>query len=69
MQEAPVLITEKEASYLLGCCERTVARMRERGEIRCVRLGSLVRYKRSEIDRFIDAQMEDTQPENGNGHE
>ncbi|WP_417375306.1 helix-turn-helix domain-containing protein [Gimesia maris] len=55
-QEPPVLIDSKEAARLLGCCERTLWKMREEGKIRCVKLGAAVRFARKEIDRFIDSQ-------------
>lgn len=55
--EPPVLITEKEAARLLGCCERSVWQMRKDGKIRCVKIGTAVRYARSEIDRFVESQM------------
>ena len=55
-QEPPVLVDSKEAARLLGCCERTLWKMREEGKIRCVKLGAAVRYARKEIDRFIDSQ-------------
>ncbi|GEM_PF-1746259 len=55
--EPPVLITEKETARLLGCCERSVWQMRKDGKIRCVKIGTAVRYARSEIDRFVESQM------------
>lgn len=55
--EPPVLITEKEVARLLGCCERTVWQMRKDGKIRCVKIGTAVRYARSEIDRFVESAM------------
>ena len=58
--EPPVLITEKETARLLGCCERSVWQMRKDGKIRCVKIGTAVRYARSEIDRFVDSQMNET---------
>ena len=55
--EPPVLTTEKETARLLGCCERSVWQMRKDGKIRCVKIGTAVRYARSEIDRFVESQM------------
>ena len=57
LHEPPVLITEKEAARLLGCCERSVWQLRKDGKIRCVKIGTAVRYARSEIDRFVASQM------------
>ncbi|MCR9232970.1 MAG: helix-turn-helix domain-containing protein [bacterium] len=56
-QESPVLITEKEAARLLGCCERSVWQLRKDGKLRCVKIGTAVRYARTELDRFIQEQM------------
>lgn len=63
--EPPVLITEKEAARLLLCCERTVWKLRSEGKLRCVKLGTAIRYTRTEIDRFIECQMNqnDSNPE------
>lgn len=55
--EPPILITEKEVARLLGCCERSVWQMRKDGKIRCVKIGTAVRYARAEIDRFVASQM------------
>lgn len=55
--EPPVLITEKETARLLGCCERSVWQLRKDGKLRCVKIGKAVRYARSEIDRFVQDQM------------
>jgi len=54
-QEAVNLLTEKQAAKLLGCCERTVSRMRKDKKLRCVKIGAAVRYSRDELNRFIDA--------------
>ncbi len=51
------LITEKEAARLLGCCERSVYMLRKDGKIRCVKIGTAVRYARSEVDRFVKDEM------------
>lgn len=56
--EPPVLITEREAARLLGCCERSVWQLRKDGKIRCVKIGKAVRYARTEIDRFVASQMD-----------
>lgn len=51
------LIAEREAAQLLGVCERTVWKLRNENKIRCVKIGSAVRYTPEEIKRFIDSQM------------
>lgn len=55
-QDPLALITGKEAARLLGCCERTLWKMREAGKIRCVKIGVAVRFTRAEIARFIESQ-------------
>lgn len=66
ISEPSILVSEKEAAHLLGCCERTVWSMRKDGKIRCVKIGAAVRYSRLEIDRFIEAH---STPLNGNSPE
>jgi excisionase family DNA binding protein len=58
LQETPLLLTEKECSKLLRCCERTVARMRQAGEIPFIRLRGAVRYSRSDILDFVQSQSQ-----------
>lgn len=56
-QEQPILIPEKEAARLLGICDRTLWQLRKDGKIKAVKIGAAVRYARSELDRFIEDQM------------
>lgn len=51
------LLTEKQVSEILNCCEKTVFTLRKAGKIRAVKFGAAVRYTPSEVDRFINAQM------------
>ena len=53
----PKLLNESDVAEILGVCNRTVWQLRKEGKIRAVKVGSLIRYKREEVDRFIDAQM------------
>lgn len=53
----PALLTEKQVSQILQCCEKTVFTLRKAGKIRAVKMGKAVRYTPSEVDRFINAQM------------
>jgi len=56
-EEQPILITEKEAARLLGVSDRTVWQLRKDGKLRGIKIGAAVRYARSELDRFIEEQM------------
>ncbi len=48
------LMTIKDVARLLNCSERTVYRLNDSGRMpRPVRLGTLVRWKRSEIEQWI----------------
>lgn len=53
-QEAEGLLTEKQAAKYLGCCERTVWRMRKARKLMCIKFGASVRYTREELNRFIE---------------
>ncbi|WP_423785769.1 helix-turn-helix domain-containing protein [Gimesia maris] len=56
IQETPLLLTERQASELLNCCERTVARMRQAGEIPVVKLRGAIRYSREDLLNYIKAE-------------
>lgn len=56
ISEPPILVNEKEAARMLGCCERTVYRMRKAGELKYVSLGAAIRYSRDEIARFVESR-------------
>lgn len=57
ISEPSILVSEKEAARLLGCCERTVSRMRNAGQLKYVNLGKAVRYSREEIIRFVESRL------------
>ncbi len=49
------LMTAQQVARSLGCSVRHVYRLADRGAMpRPVRLGSLVRWRRTEIDQWID---------------
>lgn len=60
-QAESLLITEIEAGHLLGCSGRTVYELRKQGKLKAVRVGGLVKYARTEIERFINDQMDEAQ--------
>ena len=52
----PVLLTVEELSSLLGISIRTIWRRESTGDIPVpVRIGGLVRWRRAEIDNWIEA--------------
>lgn len=51
----PVLLTVKEVAEMLGLSERTVYRLADAGNMpRPVKLGAAVRWRRNELERWID---------------
>lgn len=54
----PGLLTKREAAEYLGVSESTIGRMKALGEIKSVRLRSLVLYRRSDLDAYIEALPE-----------
>lgn len=56
-EDQTILVNEKEAGRLLGVSDRTVWQLRKDGKLRAVKIGAAVRYARSELDRFVQDQM------------
>jgi len=51
----PVLLTVKEVAEMLGLSERTVYRLTDMGKMpRPVKIGAAVRWRRSELDTWIE---------------
>lgn len=51
----PLLISARGVAELIGCCERTVARLEADGLLPKRRqLGGLVRWSRSEIEAWVE---------------
>ena len=51
----PVLLTVKEVAEMLGLSERTVYRLADMGKMpRPVKIGAAVRWRRSELDTWIE---------------
>lgn len=50
------LLTRKETAHYLGMGIATIDRLFRRGEIKPLKIGSMVRYKREELDAFIARQ-------------
>jgi len=51
--EKPILITRREAARLMAVTERHLQNLEKQGVFPVVRLGTAVRYKRSDIDAVI----------------
>jgi len=59
-QEPAALLTIKQVAELLGCSQRHVRRLADRGEMPPpVRLGALVRWDRAGIEQWIKAGCPD----------
>jgi excisionase family DNA binding protein len=50
-----LLLTEEEAARLLGVKSRLMRDLRGQKRIGFVRVGRLVRYRREDVERFIEA--------------
>ena len=57
MIELQALIDSKQTALILGLKEPTLAQMRWRGDKRLpwVKLGKVVRYKKADVQAFIDS--------------
>ena len=54
----PQLRTTASTARLLDCSVRTVYRLVDRGELSPVRLGRVLRFEVSEIERYLDRHRE-----------
>lgn len=50
----PALLSRAEAADYLGVSETTIAKLKAAEELRSVVLRSLIKYRRTDLDRFID---------------
>lgn len=50
----PALMSVKQAAEYLSTSEATVRRLKANGEIKSVRLRGDVKYRRYDLDKFID---------------
>ena len=55
-QAGQCLISDKEAAKLLGCSSRHIFSLRKRGELPFTRIGSLIRYRLSDLEAYITRQ-------------
>jgi excisionase family DNA binding protein len=47
------LMSTKDLAEMLGCSERHISRLRDRG-LKAIRLGSVVRFRPEDIQEFLD---------------
>ncbi len=59
-KEPRLLLNESEAAHLLNVCGRTLARMRNQGKLKFLKIGNAVRYSRADIEEFIESQAKTT---------
>lgn len=61
MNERPMLLSPTDAARLLGCGRTHLYGMLNRGELRSILVGRLRRIPRTEIEAYIQRQMEEQQ--------
>ena len=49
----PLLLTREQTAGLLNMHERTIDRLRARGELPALRIGGLVRFRRSDVEDYV----------------
>ena len=52
-----ILLSSREAAKRLSISERTLWTLTDRGEIRCIRMGTAKRYPIIELERFIERKL------------
>lgn len=55
------ILETKDVAKLFKVHNRTVTRMVEQGKLKAFRVGDLLRFRRSDIDAFINSQLEGEQ--------
>jgi excisionase family DNA binding protein len=58
MSMAPDLLDAKEVAHMLRVSVRTVVRLAERGELVAFKVGDLWRFRRSDVDTYIQQQIQ-----------
>ena len=57
IDDRQLLLTSPEAAKRLRISERTLWTLTDRGDIRCIRIGTAKRYPNSELERFVARQL------------
>jgi len=55
----PLLVDVREAARLLSVCERTVANMVGRGELKPIRIGRAVRFAVADLRAWVERQTKE----------
>ncbi|MEO1498757.1 MAG: excisionase family DNA-binding protein [Planctomycetota bacterium] len=53
MAEQPVLLDRRQAAHRLACSVRYIDQLAAEGRLKPVRMGRLVRFTPTELDRFV----------------
>lgn len=53
------ILEAKDVAKMFKVHTRTIANMVERGELKAFRVGNLLRFRRSDVEDFINKQFED----------
>ena len=60
-------LTIREVADLLKVSDKTVRRLEARGELPGFRVGAQVRFRREDIDAWVEAQQRASRPSGGEG--
>lgn len=52
-----VLLTRREVARMLALSERTVSALTATGELPSLKIGASVRYRRADIDEYLDRKV------------
>jgi len=58
---APLAVSESQAGRMLGISQRTFWELRNRGEIRQIKIGRLTRYAVSDLQLFLELKRIETE--------
>ncbi|MBN1420978.1 MAG: helix-turn-helix domain-containing protein [Planctomycetes bacterium] len=56
------LLKEPEVLALLGISSPTLWRLRKRGQLRAVQIGSAIRYRRQDVEQLVELSRERPSP-------
>jgi excisionase family DNA binding protein len=54
-QQSRKLLTAREAAAVLGCCEKTLWTLTQRGDMPAVKIGRAVRYDPADLSRWVES--------------
>jgi hypothetical protein len=55
-EEPPILLTQAQAAKIINCAPRTLEqdRIRRRWKIPYVKIGAMIRYRQSDLEKYIN---------------